>query len=401
MKRLALLTAVILATAASFVLAWMLSDVFVLFFVSVALAAALRPLVIQMRAWNISDGTAILICYLALLLALVVVSFIFSSLLGSELAIILDRFPAWYDALHAQLERGASWQQSIANSLPSSTVLIQAVAASGIGAGSETLINLSTNLLNGFIFVIGVMSLGYYWLVDQSRFERLWLSLLPVPTRVRSRSIWRAAEHEIGTYIRVELSIVVIVALFLLGIYTFIGVPFAAILALASGVMQLLPWLGGSLMLLVTCGVAIANGNPTIALIVLAVGVIQEPILAYVVRPQMYRNARKINSLLVVIMLLALGSLGGLYAVLLAQPLAVLIQVVYQNIVLDPQRITRNTALPELELLSERANALDLSLAEQEQQSPELRNLVLRVRKLIPRAREVVTITGNEEKRIV
>lgn len=395
MKRLAMLTAVILATAASFVLAWLLWDVFVLFFVSVALAAALRPLVIQMRSWNISDGTAILICYLALLTFLVGFFFIFSSLLGNDLFVVLDRFPDWYDNLHRQLENGSAWQQTLANSLPSSGVFIQAIAESGIGSGSSTLVNLSVGLLNGFIFIIGVMSLGYYWLVDQSRFERLWLSLLPVPARVRARSIWRAAELEIGTYIRVELAIVCLVSLVLLGVYWLIGLPFAALLALASGVMQLLPWLGGSLMILVTLGVALSSGNVTTALIVLAVGMVQEPILAYLVRPQMYRNVRKLNSLLVVVMLLALGSLGGLYAVLLAQPLAALIQVVYQYTALDPQRLTPTQTLPELERLSERARALEEALDEQDEQTPELRNLVLRLRKLFPRAREVVTVTTD------
>jgi predicted PurR-regulated permease PerM len=399
MKHLAMLTAAILMTAASFYVAWLLWDVFVLFFVSVALAAALRPLVIQMRGWNLSDSTAILICYAALLLLLALLVFIYSGLVGNELNIVLDRFPVWYDGLRQRFAAGASWQQSITGFLPSSEVLIRAIANFGIGGGSTTLLNLSSGVLNGFIFIIGVLSLGYYWLVDQNRFERLWLSLLPVPARVRARGIWRGAENEIGTYVRVELAIVVTVSLFLLGIYTLIGLPFAALLSLMSGLVQLLPWLGGSLMLVVTFAVALSTGNIVTALVVLAVGLAQEPILAYLLRPYMYRNAKKLNSLLVVVMLLTLGSLGGLTAALLAQPVAVLLQVFYQNIVLDPQRVARTDALPELQRLSERTDALEVALQEDDESNPALRNLVMRVRSLVNRTRDVVTV--SEEQTVV
>lgn len=396
MKHLAMLTAAILLTAASFYIAWLLWDVFVLFFVSVALAAALRPLVIQMRSWNLSDSTAILICYAALLVLLALLVFIYGGLVGNELNIVLDQFPVWYDGLRQRFATGAGWQQSVTGFLPSSEVIIRTIANFGLGGGSTTLLNLSSSVLNGFIFIIGVLSLGYYWLVDQNRFERLWLSLLPVPARVRARGIWRGAENEIGTYVRVELAIVVTVSLFLLGIYTLIGLPFAALLSLMSGLVQLLPWLGGSLMLIVTFAVALSTGNILTALVVLAVGLAQEPILAYLLRPYMYRNAKKLNSLLVVVMLLTLGSLGGLTAALLAQPVAVLLQVFYQNIVLDPQRVARTDALPELQRLSERTDALEVALQEDDESNPALRSLVRRVRSLVNRAHEVVTVSEEQ-----
>lgn len=390
MKRLALLTATILATALGLLLIWMLGEVLGLFFTSVALAAGLRPLIAWLKQRGISEGWAILICYAGIVSVLGGLGFLYGSLLGSEVAVILDRLPQWYETTRANLIGGVAWQQVLGGALPPTNDLLAGVTGSGVGLLGYTLLGITSSLFSQAIFVIGVLSLAYYWLVDQNRFERLWLSLLPVPTRVRSRSIWRSAEHEIGTYVRAETFIVILVSLIIAAAYTFIGIPFPTLLGLATGAAQLIPWLGGPLLILVaTVGTLVTRG-PETALAVLCVGVVVELALAFVLRPRLYSNAQNVNSLLVVLLLLVLGTLAGPLAVLFAPPLAALIQVVYRSLALDPQRLARTQSVPELERLADRAEALSVYFNSETEGRPELRSIIQRVHAVVERAQDAV-----------
>lgn len=392
MKRLALLTATILATALGLLLIWMLGEVLGLFFTSVALAAALRPLITWLKQRGIGESWAILICYAGIVVVLGGLGFLYGSLVGSETAVILDRLPQWYETMRTNLVSGVAWQQVLGSALPPTNDLLTGVTGSGIGLLGYTLLGITSSLFSQAIFVIGVLSLAYYWLVDQNRFERLWLSLLPVPTRVRSRSIWRSAEHEIGTYVRAETFIVILVSLVITVAYMLLGIPFPTLLGLATGAAQLVPWLGGPLLVLVATGGTFVTRGPETALAVLCVGGMVELGLAFVLRPRLYSNAQNINSLLVVLLLLVLGTLGGPLAVLFAPPAAALIQVVYRSLALDPQRLTRTQPVPELQRLADRTEVLSVYLNNQTEARPELRSIIQRVHNVVERAQDAVAV---------
>jgi len=71
----------------------------------------------------------------------------------------------------------------------------------------------AASAVNLLIFSFAALSLAYYWLIEAAHFERLWLSLLPVGTRVRAREIWRNAEGAVGAYIRSTVIAVAVSAL--------------------------------------------------------------------------------------------------------------------------------------------------------------------------------------------
>jgi len=75
------------------------------------------------------------------------------------------------------------------------------------------------------------------------RFERLWLSLLPVNYRSRSREIWRAIEEGVGAYTRRQV-VESLLAGVILWLVTVDGLELAAFLAVLAALLLLIPWLG-------------------------------------------------------------------------------------------------------------------------------------------------------------
>src|SRR4051812_26909101 len=359
MKRLVQITLTIGATLLALLLVWVFQPTLALFGGSLAISAALRPLVQHLETRGIKRGWAILIWYVLALAALVVGVLIYGVGVANELRTAAEQLPQAYTNLVDAWSHGSALQQDIARGLPDFQTLVQNIAnGGGLAVIGGTVLGVAGGAVNMLIFSFAALSLAYYWLIEAAHFERLWLSLLPVGARVRAREIWRNAEAAVGAYIRATVLAVAISALLLLGLYRGAGIPLAYVLALLGGFSQIVPRLGPAFALLPAVLAALML-SPVHALVVLIVGgAIQVVTHKFAVR-LMQQEALKVNPLLQVLLLLALAYLGGLWAMIFAPPLAALIQVLYASL------LTSNTVTQqresELELLAERLARLQAS----------------------------------------
>ena len=358
MKRLIQITLTIGTTLLALMLVWVFQPTLALFGGSLAISAALRPLVQRLETRGIRRGWAILIWYVLVLAGLVIGVLIYSVGVADELRMAAEQLPQAYTSTMDAWARGSAFQQNIAHVLPDFGMLVQSIANNGgLAVLSGTILGVAGSAVNMLIFAFAALSLAYYWLIEAAHFERLWLSLLPVGARVRARDIWRNAEAAVGAYVRATVLAVAISALLLLALYRGANIPLAYVLALLGGFSQIVPRLGPALVLLPAVLVALLI-SPAHALVVLVLGgAIQLATHTFAVR-FMQQDALKVNPLLQVLLLLALAYLGGLWAMIFAPPLAALIQVLYASL------LSSSTAIPHesaLELLAERLARLQVS----------------------------------------
>jgi predicted PurR-regulated permease PerM len=358
MKRLAQITLTIGATLLGLLLLWVFQPTLALFGGSLALSAALRPLVQRLEARGIARGLAILIWYLLILAGLAVGVLIYGVGITDELTSAAEQLPNAYASAVDAWAHGTALQQNIVRGLPDFDTLMRSGAGGdGLAIIGGTVIGIAGGIVNLLIFAFAALSLAYYWLIEVAHFERLWLSLLPVGARVWARDIWRNAEGAVGAYIRATVIAVVVSALLLLALYRAAGVPFANLLALLGGFSQIVPRLGPGVALLPAILDALLI-SPLHALLVLLIGsAIQVLTHKFAVR-SIQIEALKVNPLLQVLLLLALAYVGGLWAMIFAPPLAALIQVLYASML-----ATNAAAQPQeraLELLTERLERLQV-----------------------------------------
>ena len=388
MKRLVQITLTIGATLLALLLVWVFQPTLALFGGSLAISAALRPLVQHMETRGIKRGWAILLWYVLGLVALVIGVLIYGVGVADELRTTAEQLPQLYTSTVDAWAHGSDLQQNIARGLPNFDTLVQNIASGGgLALISGTVLGMVGGVLSMLIFSFAALSLAYYWLIEATHFERLWLSLLPVGTRVRAREIWHNAEAAMGAYIRATVLAVAVSALLLLALYRVAGLPLANTLALLGGFSQIVPRLGPTFVLLPAILVALTI-SPVYALVVLIVGgAIQVATHTFAVR-SMQQDALKVNPLLQVLLLLALAYLGGLWAMIFAPPLAALIQVLYAS------SLTSNPILQqresELELLAERLAVLQTS---PDAERVEIASTLRRSNDLLNRARAM--LDGN------
>jgi predicted PurR-regulated permease PerM len=359
MKRLVQITLTIGATLLALLLIWVFQPTLALFGGSLAISAALRPLVQHLETRGLKRGWAILLWYVLALVALVIGVLIYGVGITTEVRTTAEQLPQAYTNMVDAWAHGTALQQNIARGLPDFATLVQNIAnGGGLAVLGGTMLGVAGGVVNLLIFAFAALSLAYYWLIEAAHFERLWLSLLPVGARVRAREIWRNAEAAMGAYIRATVLALAVSALLLLALYRVTGISLAYVLALVGGFSQIVPRLGPAFVLLPAVLAALVISPLHAAVVLVVGGAIQVATHKFAVR-SMQQEALKVNPLLQVLLLLALAYLGGLWAMIFAPPLAALIQVLYASL-LASSAVTQQRE-SELELLAERLARLQAS----------------------------------------
>ena len=385
MKRLAGYTALVLLTLVGAALVWEFRGVLLLFVFSLAIAAALRPLVERQveRGWP--RGVAILLVYGLGLGFLFVIGWSLGPTLLAEVRRMADNFVLRYDQLYLTWPSGTQFQQAVVGLLPPPNELYAAIAGPRGEAIAQQMLGVTANLFQTVSQLVVVVFLSLYWAIDQARFERLWLTLLPAERRARAREVWRAIETGVGAYIRSEL-VQSLLAGLLLGLgYRVLQLEYPALLALAGALAWLVPWLGVGLALVPVVLVGWAAG-PLMALLAVVYTLLVFVLLEFGVEPRLY-NRRQYNPLLIALMVLALGEEFGVAGVLMAPPLAAALQILGSHLLQPASTPSAQPVESQVTVLEERLASVRQLLAQStEAPAPQLVNMLDRLEALVEKA---------------
>lgn len=324
-------TVVVVATLTVLLLVWQFSIAIVLFLLSLAVAASLRPSINSIMGRNIPKWLALGIVYFLLIGAIIGSLFLISSPLFDELQKGTNDFVANYERALAEWPvKGTLFQQTLAEQLPPSEELYQALTT---GGGIPVLAGFF-GIAQDFFSILGriaiVIVLSLYWSADQFRFERLGLSLLPKEYHPRALHVWRSVENGVGAYLRSEITQSVLAGFLLWLGYSVLGIRYPVLLALWGAVVRLIPWFGALIAVLppLLIGIGISTTVGVLATIY-TIGILLSLIL--IIEPRFFPRY-KYSSLLSVLFMIALAETFGFIGVILAPLLAVAMQILFQNL---------------------------------------------------------------------
>ncbi len=400
MKRTIGYTAVVLATLALLLVVYRLSQVVLLFVLSVIMAAALTKGVVALENRRVPRGIAILVWYLIIVGVLGLGIYVLGGPLGRELQTIGEQFPLRYDAWLDRFQTsGIEWQQGLADRLPTVDAVLKGLGEGGAAEIGFQIAGLTTSIINVVVSLIAILTLTFYWLIDQDRFERLWLTLLPVQQRAIARHTWRGVEYRVGAYVRSEAAQFVLTITVLWFTFLVLGVTYPAMYALYAGVVQLIPWVGIpltlvplALMLLNTpWWLVLATG-----LVIVAVGILMDR----VVEPRL-RGDAVVHPILIVLALMILGEAWGVLGMLIALPLAATIQIVLSELVrvsVAPRALVVSAETTQIQDLRARIKRLREDLPGAEDRRREAEGMLSRLETLLARTEEIVQERGNADR---
>jgi putative permease len=330
-KHLVRFGAAVLTTLLALVALWQFRGVVVYVLLSLTLAAALRPLTTRLLRGRLVVRGAWLLLYLVVLGSFGFLLFSTGQAAINEiqqLALTVAAQDVWQ--LPPWLE-GSTFEQALVARLPAPSRLFEALTGDQGQRVLPTLLGVTQGLGSVVSSALVVLLLSLYWSGNQVHFERLWLSLLRAEQRQQVREMMHTIELNIGAYLRGQvLQSLLLGVLFGLG-YRLLGFPYPALLALTGALVCLIPVMGAPLALLApllmglltSVQVSLLAGLYTLAILI-AVGLW--------IKPRLF--SRGLNDpMLTVLLLVALFDAFGLLGILVAPPLAIVAQVLWNRLV--------------------------------------------------------------------
>ena len=329
-------TVVALTTLMILILIWQFISAIVLFLLSLAVAAALRPLINSLTGRYVPKRIALGVIYFLLTAAILSSFWLIGTPLLDEIQRVTDDFLTSYERVKTEWpEQGTAFQQSVAEQLPPSADLYRILISEQGVPALAGLAGIAQNFFSTLGQIAVILILSLYWSSDQYRFERLGLSLLPEASHTRALHIWRSVETGVGEYLRSELIQSVLTGLLLWLGFSVLGIRYPVLLALWGAIMRLIPWFGTLIAVLpaLFIGIGVSSAVGVLATLY-TIGILLA--LELVIEPRFFPRY-KYSSLVIVLFFIALAETFGFIGVILAPPLAVAVQILFRHLYPSPE----------------------------------------------------------------
>jgi predicted PurR-regulated permease PerM len=208
-----------------------------------------------------------------------------------------------------------------------STVGQEFLTGSTVSTAAGVGLTVATALSLGLVVFISTI----YLVIRPAPWVDGFVSLFPAGWRPRTREVLDAMYHTVQRWFLGQLTAMTFIAVFWAISLYIIGVPFALLLGIFSGLVSFVPYVGALISVVVPMLLALISDPFTVVWVVLAFVIIQQ-IEGNILQPLVMSRAVDLHPALVVFALLVMGTLFGLVGVLLAVPLVAAVQVLVREL---------------------------------------------------------------------
>jgi predicted PurR-regulated permease PerM len=196
---------------------------------------------------------------------------------------------------------------------------LQARAGSSIGPVLTGILGQVTGVIGLFITLFGVLFVGITLLADGDRLRRQVTKAFPQRYHDDLDEMWSDLGSSLSRYLG-GLIVIAIVQGVLISIgLLFLGIPYALVLGLWVAATSVVPFIGAWLGAIPALILALL-GNPTDAIWVALLYLIVQTLEGNVLTPRVQGDAVRVHPIIVLLTVIAVGSLFGIIGVILAVP---------------------------------------------------------------------------------
>ena len=315
--------------------AYNVRNVLLLLYISGLLAIGFSPIVrliekqklLPVGRTRFPRWLAILVLYLVIIGTLVGIGMLMVPPIVEQSRALADALPNMFErAQQFLIQRGflrehLTWQQAVARA---------PIGESG-GNAVTTVLGAVMGLVGGIFGFLTILIVTFYILVEADRLRDSMLHLFPRERRpsvaaasreiVGKVSAWLGGQLMLGTTIGVTSAI---------GLWL-MGIPYFYVLALISGVGEMIPIVGPILAAIPAVAVA-ATVSYQKVLFVIIFFVVQQQFENHVLVPKVMERQVGVSAVTVIVALLIGGNLLGIVGAILAVPTAAILQVVFTEV---------------------------------------------------------------------
>lgn len=318
-----------------------LIDILLVLFLGLVVAAALQPWHVRLCRFGVPKGLAVLLIYLLFFVGLVLLVLLVAPVLVAQVGTFATEMPQTYANLRAGLQASGPPLRLLGQRLPPFERLTGTLMAPSTDL-YRSILGLTTSILGVFAYVVTVFAVAFYWTMEVPRFERMVLSFVSVGRRGHVLNVWHEIEAKLGAFIRGQgIAMAAIGVASAIG-YALIGLPNVLALAVLAGLLEAVPMIGPILAVVPAVLVALPLGTTHVILVV-ALAIVIQVLENNVLIPRIMEHAVGVSALVGLVSVLAFGTLYGILGVFIAIPVMAVVQVLLEALVHEREPVT----LPE------------------------------------------------------
>ena len=306
--------ALIVATIVGMWLVYQLRTVGLVLLVALILAGTFNPLVERMEKRGIARMYALILLFVALSAIAALLLFLTLPPVIEQVTQMVHDAPALRTRLIAFLnERGVT--------VPLAHIVQNAGIEQTFARIEQNLMGYSSQAMMLVGYGATTLVLSFYLLADGKRVRGVAYALVPREYHMRLARILQNMEIIVGGYMRGQF-----ITSAAIGVFTFVllvacRVPNALSLALFAALCDVIPFIGGLIVILPAVVAALPRGLPVAGVVLVAFMVYME-FESRVLVPRVYGHVLRLSPTVVILALLAGGTLMGVMGALLALPIA-------------------------------------------------------------------------------
>ena len=300
------------------------------FIIAMIISYILHPIVSSLHIRRVPRTIAVLLIYA-----------VFFTLVGVTLMNLIPMVIEQLDELNKHLPEMTLRAQGLVVDINNSKLLPQGfrngmsqmftVAESRI---SNTLLNVVNNIgdtLSGFFIALVVPFLAFYILKDFDVFERAVIKFVPKTHRKNTVRLLKDIDHALGSYIRGQLLVCIIIGILAYIGYLIIGLPYALLLAGIVAITNVIPYVGP----FIGAAPALLMASTVSYKMVLMVAIVNfvcQILEGNIISPQVVGRSLHLHPLIIIFAVLAGSQIAGVVGMILSVPIFAACKVIFQHI---------------------------------------------------------------------
>lgn len=310
-------------------LLFLVREVLLLLFFAFVIVSAASPIVEKLEKKRIPRTASALLIYLAFFLIvgtffyfLIPVALEELKKLGESLPVYLQGFQIFLQDL-TELASSYRLEENVKTLIENGTNRI-----------SDSLGGIFSNIfsiLSGLLKVVITLSLSFYMLVKKDGVRGFLQAVIPKKHQEYAIDLIIRIQNKLGRWLIGMFSLMVIIFILNYIVLRALGVPFALLLAITGGLLEVIPYIGPTMALIPAALVALTVSPLSMVLVIVSYILIQQ-MENYLITPLVMKKAVGLNPVIIISAILIGGQLAGFLGVIIAVPFATAVSVFMKDI---------------------------------------------------------------------
>ncbi|MCS4504188.1 hypothetical protein KBTX_01220 [wastewater metagenome] len=299
-------------------------------FTAIVIAYLLEGVVQKLEHW-IPRGPAVIVVFLLFMAGFALVMFALMPTLTQQVAQLVENLPRMLDRGQTTLLRLPERYPEFFSAEQVSS-LLAAIRQESVDLGRMLVSSVSLSsvvkIFTLVVYSILVPLLVFFFLKDKARLLG-WVRRCLPRHRTLADTVWHEVDMQIGNYVRGKFLEILIVGAAAYITFVLLGLQFAALLAVVTGLSVIIPYIGATVITVPIAVVAYFQFGPSSEFIwVMAAYAIIQALDGNVLVPLLFSEVVNLHPVAIIVSILVFGGIWGFWGIFFAIPLATLINAV-------------------------------------------------------------------------